>query len=97
MPKRTLDTVKILGVDNGAEAPASPRASRPSPTATYPLSRPLYIYPNLARQRRTQTIVDFVDYYLSDTGIANVSRGGYVALPAEELEATRTAWEDAKP
>ncbi len=34
----------------------------------------------------------FVDYYLSDEGLANVSEVGYVQLPADELEATRAAW-----
>jgi hypothetical protein len=34
----------------------------------------------------------WVDFYLSDAGIANVTDVGYVALPAAELQATRDAW-----
>jgi ABC-type phosphate transport system substrate-binding protein len=37
----------------------------------------------------------FVDYYLSDEGLAAVGDAGYVALPAEDIEATRTAWTGA--
>ena len=37
----------------------------------------------------------FVDYYLSDEGIANVEGAGYVALAPEALEATRAAWAEA--
>ena len=35
----------------------------------------------------------YVDYYLSDAGIAAVDEVGYVALAPEELEATRAVWE----
>ena len=37
----------------------------------------------------------FVDYYLSDDGLAAVADAGYVQLPAEDLEATRAAWTGA--
>ena len=39
-------------------------------------------------------MVDYVDYYLSDDGIAAVSEVGYVELPEDQLEATRTTWKD---
>jgi ABC-type phosphate transport system substrate-binding protein len=34
----------------------------------------------------------FVDFYLSDEGIANAGTVGYVPMPAEELETVRAAW-----
>ena len=33
-----------------------------------------------------------VDLYLSDAGLAQVAAAGFVDLPAERIEATRTAW-----
>jgi len=59
---------------------------------SYPLSRPLFIYPNNAKADTNPALQAWVDFYLSDPGIANVTEVGYVALPADELEATRDAW-----
>ena len=36
----------------------------------------------------------FVDYYLTDNGLIEaVTEAGYVALPADRIEATRATWE----
>ena len=35
----------------------------------------------------------FVDLYLSDDGLASVPEVGYVSLPEDRVEATRSAWE----
>jgi phosphate transport system substrate-binding protein len=94
--EENLDTVKILGVDAGDGTCVTPDITTVS-DGTYPISRPLFIYPNLAKAAENATIVKYVDFYLSDTGIANAAGVGYVALPAEELEATRAAWGGAKP
>lgn len=93
--EENTDTVKILGVDggDGCVVPSIETVS----DGSYPISRPLFIYPNLGRAVENQTIVQYVDYYLSDAGVANAAEVGYVALPANELQATRDAWEAAKP
>lgn len=59
---------------------------------SYPLSRPLFIYPNNKKAADNPVVKAFVDFYLSDDGIKNVTGVGYVGLPAAELQATRTAW-----
>ena len=87
------DAVKI--VRSTRARAASPPARRPSPTARYSLSRPLFIYPALNRLESNPAIAPFVDFYLSDEGIAKVSEVGYVQLPADEVEATRAAWAEA--
>jgi ABC-type phosphate transport system substrate-binding protein len=56
------------------------------------LSRGLYIYPNNAKADANTALEGWVDFYLSDAGIANVTDVGYVALPADEIQATRDAW-----
>jgi phosphate transport system substrate-binding protein len=84
------DAVKIVQVDEGDGCvAASPETVA---DGTYALSRPLFIYPALNRLETNAVIQPWVDFYLSDDGIANVSEVGYVQLPAEELEATRAAW-----
>jgi phosphate transport system substrate-binding protein len=62
-------------------------------SGTYPLSRFLYIYVN-AKKRTTNPAIDpFVDFYLSDEGIAAVTEVKYVALHPDDLAATRQVWE----
>jgi phosphate transport system substrate-binding protein len=87
------DAVKIVQVDEGEGCVAA----NPESVAdgTYALSRPLFIYPALNRVEANPAIASWVEFYLSDEGIANVSDVGYVQLPAEELEATRAAWAEA--
>ena len=76
-----------------------PNGSCVAPTAAtiasneYPLSRNLYIYVNAATAEENEAVASYVDYYLSDAGIAAVTDVGYVALTAEDLEATRATWE----
>lgn len=87
------DAVKIVQVDEGEGCvAASPETVA---DGTYALSRPLFIYPSLTRLASNPAIAPFVDYYLSDEGMAKVSEVGYVQLPADEVEASRTAWAEA--
>jgi phosphate transport system substrate-binding protein len=60
---------------------------------TYPISRNLYIYVNAASAEENEALSSYVDFYLSDEGIASVSEVGYVELAPDELEATRAVWE----
>ena len=93
--EHATDTVKMVQVDGG-DGCIAPTADTVS-DGSYPISRPLFIYPNLGRAAENSAIVGYVDFYLSDEGFANVSETGYVQMPTDELEATRQAWEDAKP
>jgi phosphate transport system substrate-binding protein len=60
---------------------------------TYPIARPLFIYVNIARAADNAALAAYVDYYLSDAGMLAVSQVGYVDLPADQLAATRAAWD----
>ena len=90
------DSVKVLAVD----ADGSGNCVLPSPetvsSGDYPISRPLFIYPGLDNLESNPVIEPWVDFYLSDEGMAAVTETDYVMLPAEELEATRAQWEAAK-
>jgi phosphate transport system substrate-binding protein len=86
--------VKSIAVDAGDGC------VQPSPETvidqTYAIARPLFIYPNLGRMATNPGIAPYIDFYLSDEGIANAAEVGYVAMPQDVLEADRAAWEAAK-
>jgi phosphate transport system substrate-binding protein len=60
---------------------------------SYPISRPLFIYPNLASVDENPTLASFVDFYVSADGLALARDVGYVGLTEEQGQATRDAWE----
>jgi phosphate transport system substrate-binding protein len=93
--QENADRLKALSVDAG-DGCIEPSIESIG-DGSYPSARPLFIYVSLTKAAENPALVAFVDYYLSDDGITNVSGEGYIELPAEELEATRQAWEDAKP
>jgi phosphate transport system substrate-binding protein len=88
--EQNLDTIKILGVDAG-EGCVVPTIDTVS-GGSYPISRPLFIYPSLTKVAENPAIVPFVDYYLSDEGLAKATEVGYVALHPEDVTASRAAW-----
>ena len=85
------DSVKSLEVDGGAGCVA------PTPdtiaSGDYPISRPLFIYVNADEATARPELEAFVDYYLSNEGMAAVTEADYVALDDGALEATRDALE----
>ena len=85
------DRVQLVPVDGGDGC--TPATEDTIAAAEYPISRYLYIYPNLASVSDEPAVAAFVDFYLSDEGIAAVSEEGYVQLADADLEATRSAWE----
>ena len=87
------DRVKVISIDGG-EGCVEPSAETVS-DGSYPLSRALYIYVNAGNLKTNPDLAKFVDYYLSDDGIAKVADVGYVSLSDEDLQATRDAWATA--
>jgi phosphate transport system substrate-binding protein len=83
--------VKLLEVDggDGCVAPSDETVADES----YPISRPLFIYPNLAAVEENAALAPFVDFYVSAEGLALAGEVGYVALTDEQGQATRDAWE----
>ncbi len=88
--EQNADRVKILGIDGG-EGCVVPDITTVS-EGTYPISRELFIYPSLTKIAENPAIVPFVDYYLSDEGLANAEAVGYVALHPDDVTAVRAAW-----
>ena len=85
------DSVKSLEVDGGDGCVA------PTPetiaSGEYPIARPLFIYVNAGEAAARPELAAFVDYYLSDDGIAAVTEADYVALDDAALAETRAAWD----
>jgi phosphate transport system substrate-binding protein len=89
------DAVKELEVDGG-EGCVAPTPETIS-DGSYPLSRSLYIYVSAEAAARPE-VAAYVDFYLGDEAMATgglAEEVGYIALPSDRIEATRSAWESA--
>ncbi len=84
------DTVKALEIDGGDGCVAPTRDSIED--GSYPIARDLFVYVSSAAARENAALAAFVDYYLSEQGLASVAEAGYVDLPEEELQASVDAW-----
>lgn len=87
------DTVKEFQIDTGDGCVA------PSPETvidgTYPLGRSLYIYVSSTKLQENPALGPFVDFYLSDEGLASVEEVQYISLPTDRIDAARSAWDSA--
>lgn len=83
--------IRSLEVDGGDRcvAPSDETVADES----YPISRPLFIYPSLAAVEENPAVAPFVDFYVSPEGLALAGEVGYVALTEEQGQATLDAWE----
>lgn len=90
--EEAASNVKAIAIDagDGCIAPTIETIA----DGSYPLGRPLFIYPNNQHAIDNPALGAWVDFFLSDAGIENVTEVGYVALSADEIEATRQAWAD---
>ena len=87
------DTIKEFEVDAGDGC--VPPSAETVIDNSYPLGRSLYIYVNQEKLSSNAALQPFVDFYLSDEGIASVEEVQYIPLPSDRLEATRSAWQSA--
>ena len=87
------DSVKEFQIDGG-EGCVAP-SSETVIDLSYPLGRSLYIYVNPNKLAENPALGPFVDFYLTDEGLASVEEVQYISLPADRIEAARAAWETA--
>ncbi|CAN5704252.1 hypothetical protein BH20ACT2_BH20ACT2_07060 [soil metagenome] len=85
------DSVKQFEIDggDGCVAPTEETVA----DGSYPISRPLFIYVNAESAESNPGVAPYVDYYLSDEGIASATEVGYVALAEEDFQPSVDAWE----
>jgi phosphate transport system substrate-binding protein len=85
------DQVREIAVDGG-DGCVAPSAETIT-DASYPLSRSLYIYVNNEKVGQSEALQAYVDYYLTDEALNElVAEVGYIPLPADRIEATRSTW-----
>ncbi|HEU4354670.1 MAG TPA: phosphate ABC transporter substrate-binding protein PstS family protein [Actinomycetota bacterium] len=88
------DQIKEIQVDGG-DGCVDPSAETIA-DGSYPLSRSLYIYVRTNALTDNPAVQAFVDYYVGDNGLVTaVPEAGYIQLPQERIDATRSAWQTA--
>jgi len=90
---KEASNVKILQVSEEAGGECVTPTDETIADNSYPISRPLFIYVNKAKAESNPALAAFVDYYLSDDGISNVSEVGYVSLSDAGLQSLRSTWD----
>ena len=88
------DQVKEVAIDagDGCVAPTTDTIA----DGSYPLSRSLYIYPNVGTATEDEAVKGFVDFYLTEEGLVTaVEEAGYIVLPTDRQDASRSAWDSA--
>jgi phosphate transport system substrate-binding protein len=86
--------VKEFQIDGG-DGCVAPSADSVN-DGTYPLARTLYLYINTDKLASNPALKPFVDYYMGDEGISAVTQVQYIALPSQDLEASRSTWQDTE-
>ena len=92
--EENLDVVKPLQVDKGAGC-VEPTAETIA-SGDYPIARSLYIYVSKNKLAENPALEAFVDFYLSDEGLAVIGTGEgqvpYVPMASADVEASRATW-----
>lgn len=86
------DQIKEIAIDAG-DGCIDPSAETIA-DGTYPLSRSLYIYVSKDKLSSNDALRAYVDLYVSDEGLnVAVDEVGYIPLPADRQDATRSTWQ----
>jgi phosphate transport system substrate-binding protein len=84
------DKLKAVQVDGGTGCVAPTEATINDGTYK-PLSRPLFIYPDVGKAKARPELKAFVDFYLDNTTTLS-AEVGYVAMPADQLQKEKDEW-----
>ena len=84
------DKLKAVEVDGG-EGCVAPTEESINTNSYAPLSRPLFIYPDIGKAAERPELKAFVDFYLENSQALS-SEVGYVALPDDLLQAEKDEW-----
>jgi phosphate transport system substrate-binding protein len=82
--------LKAVEVDGGSGCIA-PTEATINDGSYAPLSRPLFIYPDVGKAKGRPELKAFVDYYLENTTTLS-AEVGYVAMPADLLQKEKDEW-----
>ncbi|MDQ3128804.1 MAG: PstS family phosphate ABC transporter substrate-binding protein [Chloroflexota bacterium] len=87
------DKLKSVQVDGGAGCVEPTETTINDGTYT-PLSRPLFIYPDIGKAKSRPEVKSFVDFYLENTNALS-AEVGYIAMPADLLQKEKDEWTTA--
>jgi phosphate transport system substrate-binding protein len=87
------DKLKAVEVDGG-DGCVAPTEESINDNSYAPLSRPLFIYPDVGKAQERPELKAFVDYYLANT-LEFSAEAGYIALPEDLLAEEVAEWEAA--
>ncbi len=80
--------LKAIAVDQKGDGTCVEPGAETVSDNSYPLSRPLFIYPSTASLQKPQ-VRGFVEYYMSDEGLKMVEEVDYFPAPKEKLDEGR--------
>ena len=89
---QNTDGVRAIPIAEEGDACVEPTTESIS-SGEYPIARDLYIYVNKEEAASNPAVTAYIDFYMSDEGLASVNQVGYVDLPSETIEETRAVWE----
>jgi phosphate transport system substrate-binding protein len=87
------DQLKAVEVDGGSGCVA-PTDETINDGSYAPLSRPLFIYPDVNKAKERPELKAFVDFYLANTSALS-AEVGYIAMPEDQLQAEVDEWATA--
>jgi phosphate transport system substrate-binding protein len=87
------DAVKQLAVSEGPGGECITPTEETVADGSYPIARDLYIYPNVQRLEENPSLVELLDFYLSDEGLGAVGDVGYIDLDSAAIDETRQVWQ----
>lgn len=88
------DSVRAIAIEEEEGGGCVEPTDETIASGEYPIARDLYIYVNKAKAEDGGAVAAYVDFYLSEEGLASVSETGYVDLTEDALEETQQVWED---
>jgi phosphate transport system substrate-binding protein len=91
--KEDLKAVKVFNAETGKCVKPTRKTIR---RGTYPISRPLFIYPNNAKAADNAAVQAFVDYYMTPENLTEVvTEAGYVPMSEAQIDENIGVWESA--
>jgi len=91
--KADLKAVKVFNPETGKCVKPTRKTIR---SGRYPISRPLFIYPNAAKAADNEAVQAFVDYYMTPLNLTEVVvEAGYVPMSEAQIDENIGAWESA--
>ncbi len=85
------DKVKVLAVDAANDGNCVAPSPETIASGDYAFARPLYLYVSAGAAASKPEVAAYVDFYLSEEGLASVDETGYIRLA--DYGPTREAWE----